>query len=139
MDTEHSTPKLLSMPHGISDSSNTDVSKETNTVDAPSEIIKVPARTVGKVIQVLRTAFGLSQTELAERLGTNSSYLSQIENGHSEPGNAILEKIAEEFEIPLAILLIDKHDPNSAMYKDLQDLLGKVVSMLITDGKLPAT
>lgn len=83
----------------------------------------------GKLIQLLRNAEGISQSELASRLEISRSYLSQVENGHNEPGMALLEKVAKYFDIPLAFLVIDKHRPDAEISKELQKLFAEVLSM----------
>ena len=42
-----------------------------------------------------RIAAGLTQKELAERIGTRQSNVSRIENGNSNPSIATLKRIAE--------------------------------------------
>lgn len=46
-------------------------------------------------IKKLREAEGLTQTELAERLGVDQSMISHIENGRKDPGVKLLIDIAE--------------------------------------------
>ncbi|MDE6704022.1 MAG: helix-turn-helix transcriptional regulator [Muribaculaceae bacterium] len=50
-------------------------------------------------IAKLRKAAGISQRELAERLGIRPSFLSAIENGRSRLPEAQLEKIKQIFKI----------------------------------------
>jgi DNA-binding XRE family transcriptional regulator len=40
---------------------------------------------VGILLQEIRHKKGLTQIELAEKIGTNKSYISRIENGRTEP------------------------------------------------------
>lgn len=48
-------------------------------------------------IRRYRMMKGLTQTELAKKLGIDRSYLSQIENG-KQPSLKLLERIAEELD-----------------------------------------
>ena len=52
-----------------------------------------------------RIKAGLTQKELAERIGTRQSNVSRIENGNSNPSIAILKRIAEATGTKLQIAL----------------------------------
>ena len=52
-----------------------------------------------------RIAAGLTQKELAERIGTRQSNVSRIENGNSNPSIATLKRIAEATGTKLQIAL----------------------------------
>ena len=68
---------------------------------------------IGNGIKVLRKKSGLSQTEFANSIGINQSYLSQIEGGKKNPSTDLLEKIANHFKTPLPILFwfcVDESD-----------------------------
>ena len=63
---------------------------------------------VGKIISDARKREKVTQQELAQRIGTNKSYISRIENGSVEPGAGmflrILSALGLRFEVsqPLA-------------------------------------
>ncbi len=82
---------------------------------------------MGKLISLLRTAQGLSQTGLASELSITRAYLSQVENGHKEPSLVLLRKIAEFFDIPLAVLLADENETDPLMMDELKRMLGEVL------------
>ena len=84
---------------------------------------------IGNLIRLLRTADNLSQTELAEFLGISRANLSQIENGHKDPGLPVLRKIAEYFRIPLPVLLADEAGEDSEVNQMLNKMLGDVLLM----------
>ena len=90
---------------------------------------------VGRIIHLLRVADGLSQSELADKLGISRAYLSQVETGHADPGLGLLKKVAKYFDIPLAILLPDEHEENSELFAELQKLLAQVLAAKITAKK----
>ena len=46
------------------------------------------------------------QSELADALGINRSYVSQWENGHSQPTRETMERISEILEIPIRMLFV---------------------------------
>lgn len=63
---------------------------------------------VGQIIYESRKRVKVTQQELAQRVGTNKSYISRIENGSVEPGAGmflrILSALGMRFEVsqPLA-------------------------------------
>ncbi len=60
---------------------------------------------LGNRVRALRKENGWTQVELAETLGIDRSYLSEIETGKKDPGLRILKAIADGFEITLSQLL----------------------------------
>jgi transcriptional regulator with XRE-family HTH domain len=58
----------------------------------------------GEVIRRRREALGMSQTQLAERLGTDRRQIQRWESGEREPGLATARQIAETLGITLAEL-----------------------------------
>ncbi|MBQ7171698.1 MAG: helix-turn-helix domain-containing protein [Clostridia bacterium] len=64
---------------------------------------------VGKTIAALRTANGISQQTLAERLSVSRELVSKWENGTRTPDYPTIERIAELFGVP-ADRILDKND-----------------------------
>lgn len=63
---------------------------------------------IGKRIQQLRLARGLSLSELAERADVAKSYLSAIErNIQGNPSIQVIEKLAAVLHVPMQTLLLD--------------------------------
>ncbi len=60
---------------------------------------------IGQTLKLLRTAAGLSQIRLAERLDVTPNYLSLVENDHREPSLTLLKKVAGELDVPLGYFL----------------------------------
>lgn len=60
---------------------------------------------VKMLIKEARERKGLSQTELAERLGVTKATVSGYETGASSPTVSTLQKIAKALDIPLKIIL----------------------------------
>ena len=50
-------------------------------------------RTVGKTISQLRQANGMTQQQLADRVGAKKSYISRIETGSVEPSAGLFLNI----------------------------------------------
>lgn len=59
----------------------------------------------GTNLRRIRRKQGLTQEELAYRVGMDVSYLSELENGRKEPCLRKMKEIAQALSIPLAQLL----------------------------------
>ena len=58
-------------------------------------------QTFGKKLQALRRAKGISQRDLAERVGVDFSYISKVENDRLPPPAAeTIERICSELSVP---------------------------------------
>ena len=60
---------------------------------------------LGKRVRKLRLERGWTQVEMAEMLGVDRSYLSEIETGKKDPSLRVLKTIADGFKLTLAQLL----------------------------------
>lgn len=60
---------------------------------------------LGNRVRNLRRQRGWTQVEMAEMLGVDRSYLSEIENGKKDPSLRVLKTIAEGFKLSLPQLL----------------------------------
>lgn len=60
---------------------------------------------VGEIVRELRTMRGLSQKELADRLGIERSQVSQIETGHYTPSINVLDTILGALDAHLEVEL----------------------------------
>jgi len=89
---------------------------------------------LGLNIRLARTRARLSQEELARRAGLNRTYLSQVENGHSDPTTSVVARLAEALGVSLADLLPGPPpdpepasrfttDPDECIYPGLLDFL----------------
>lgn len=57
---------------------------------------------LGESIRKIRQAKGLSQGEMQKRTGILRSYLSRVENGHTVPSLATLQRLASAMGVALA-------------------------------------
>ena len=64
--------------------------KKRDEYEAGYQIFKA-----GMLIQIKRLELGMTQAELAEKVGTTKSYISKIENNIKEARISTLEKIVE--------------------------------------------
>lgn len=82
----------------------------------------------GRIIKLLRTAEGLSQISLAAKLDVSRTYLSQVENNRKQPSLLFLKEISKTFNVPLALLLIDENDSDSAIFMELNRILSDLLT-----------
>jgi|SRR5580700_8849979 ribosome-binding protein aMBF1 (putative translation factor) len=61
-------------------------------------------------IHALREKRGLSQRELAERLGTTQSAIARLEAGNVSPSLATLDKVADALGVELVVSFVDLND-----------------------------
>lgn len=52
-------------------------------------------------ISIVRQSKGITQTELAKRLGMDRTHLSKVETGKVRPSTALLERIAEALDVSI--------------------------------------
>jgi len=57
---------------------------------------------LGELVRQIRLAKGLSQGEMQKRTGILRSYLSRVENGHTIPSFATLQRLAAAMDVTLA-------------------------------------
>lgn len=61
-------------------------------------------------VHALREKRGLSQRELAERLGTTQSAIARLEAGNVTPSLATLDKLADALGVELVVSFVDLND-----------------------------
>jgi transcriptional regulator with XRE-family HTH domain len=59
---------------------------------------------IGHIIKILRVALGLSQKDLAKRVGIQPHHLSLVEGGKRHSSLAVLREIARQFDVPVSLL-----------------------------------
>jgi transcriptional regulator with XRE-family HTH domain len=64
-------------------------------------------RRFGEKLRTLRTRHGLSMQALAEKLNSDSGYISQVENDKRQPGIDFAMQVALFFEVSTDVLLND--------------------------------
>ncbi len=67
---------------------------------------------IGKNIYSLRSSQRMTQDTLSRNVHISRTHLSNIENGKSTPGSAILEAIANYFQVSMESLLSDRFNPS---------------------------
>lgn len=84
------------------------------------------ARTVGANIARRRRHCGMTQAELAEKLGTGADSLSRIEKGVVAPRFGRLEQIARELHCSVADLFRTPDDTLASKAEAIADLMGRL-------------
>lgn len=62
-------------------------------------------KTICKRIKKFRNEMGLTQEELAEKVGVSRVYIGYVEQGRNSPSLEILEKIAKSLKVKISDLL----------------------------------
>jgi len=62
---------------------------------------------VGKAVRRIRQQKNLRQAELAQEAGITASFLSLIETGKRHPSLALLERLSNELDVPMDVVLWD--------------------------------
>lgn len=81
-------------------------------------------QTVGRQIRRVRMDNAMTQQSFARRIGVNASYIGPLEKGMKAPSIATLEKIAQEFSVPIFSFFVDEHIENQAFSDRIRALVG---------------
>ena len=93
----------------------------------------------GRAIRVVRSAHGLSQRQLADRIGGSPSHLSLIESGKRAPSLKLLEEIADSLAVPMHLLTLLASDvgvvddPKHA--EQIADVAKALLRVLVSEGQ----
>ncbi|MBI4768278.1 MAG: helix-turn-helix transcriptional regulator [Deltaproteobacteria bacterium] len=90
-------------------------------------------KTIGKKIQKAREEAGLSQEELASRLGYSQAALSNYELGKRRLYLANIEQIARELNKPLSYFLDESHLPVQEIRKEGNDEILEEIGRLLSE------
>ena len=89
----------------------------------------------GTVLKMIRTSMGLSQKDMANKLGITQNYLSLIEHGKKEPSSEILTQFAGALHFSKEALKVISTDvPYELKDGDREDFLKlqrNILSLLI--------
>lgn len=86
---------------------------------------------ISNTIKLCRTARGLSQAELAEKVGVSTSYISLIEKGKRDISMSMLSNLAKGLDAPIEILLFMAADKEKI--RNLDSQLADDISMAVLD------
>lgn len=84
----------------------------------------------GKAIKVARSVAGLTQRELAAKVGITPSYLSLIEAGRRSPTLPTVERIARCIGLPVHLLFLLAAEPDQLKKASKQDIAAVANTLL---------
>lgn len=95
----------------------------------------------GRAIRIVRTAHGLTQTELAERLSIGSSQLSLVEAGRRKPSLKVLDEVSNALGVPAHLLTLLASEPEDIDDKrnapEIAELAKALLKLLVSAGRQP--
>lgn len=108
----HTTPAYL-----MGWEENSTQEQEANADPELSDRLKELRKKFSERLRLLRTTSGLSQRELAQKIGVSKSSINMYERGEREPGFETLESVADLFRVDINYLLGRSDDPHSGTKK----------------------
>jgi len=108
-----------------------------NLFSSGGGIMADSAKRIGRIIRTLRAQRGMTQAQLAELASISPAYMSLIERGKRNAEMDVLERIAAQFNLPLAILIFLSQDYSEleAVDKELAERLATLTLKLIEKQK----
>lgn len=94
----------------------------------------------GKAFRIIRAAFGLRQSELAERMPITASQLSLIEAGKRQPSLRVVNALAAAVGIPAALISLlasTADDVESKSNEEISDLARALLRLLVSAKEEP--
>jgi len=88
-----------------------------------------------RAFRIVRAAFGLRQSELAERMPVTASQLSLIEAGKRQPSLRVVSALAEAVGMPAALITLlaaSAEDLESKSDEDISDLARALLRLLVS-------
>lgn len=85
-----------------------------------------------KAFRVIRAAYGLQQSELAERMNISASQLSLIENGKRQPSLRTVANLGTATGVPTSLIALLASTADEVQRQDLSDLARALLRLLIS-------
>jgi XRE family transcriptional regulator, fatty acid utilization regulator len=89
------------------------------------------AMNYGKAIRICRSAYGLTQGELAKRLRIGASQLSLIESGKRQPSLGVLNDISAALGVPPHLLTLLASEPGEMDKRGNEEELAELAKALL--------
>jgi len=89
---------------------------------------------LAKAIKLIRTASGLKQKEVADKLGATSNYISLVENGKREPSISFLKRLAAVLGVPVGLFFLWEQESAGRSEKSInkiRSLLARLEAMYV--------
>jgi transcriptional regulator with XRE-family HTH domain len=93
-----------------------------------------------KAFRIIRAAFGLKQSELAERMPISASQLSLIEAGKRQPSVGVIDALARAVGVPSALVSLlasAESDVERRSREDISDLATALLRVLVAARSSP--
>jgi transcriptional regulator with XRE-family HTH domain len=81
---------------------------------------------IGEAIKLIRQVAGLTQEQMAARLGITSNYVSLLENEKATPKLSLLQRIEDQFDVPRSFILWNSHFETRKNNADLSERYRKL-------------
>ena len=94
----------------------------------------------GKAFRIIRAAFGLRQSELADRIPISASQLSLIEAGKRQPSLRVVSALAQAVGVPPALVTLlasTEADIGAKADQDISDLARALLRLLVSAKEEP--
>ena len=94
----------------------------------------------GKAFRIIRAAFGLRQSELAERMPISASQLSLIEAGKRQPSLKVVNALARAVRVPAALVTLlasTAQEVEERPADDISDLARALLKLLVSAKEEP--
>ena len=93
---------------------------------------------IGDTLKHIRGIYGYKASELCEKLGISSSYLSEIENNKKQPSLELLEKYSQIYGMKMSslILLSENYDDANSQNKGdkfIRNMMIKFIERMTPD------
>ena len=88
-----------------------------------------------KAFRIIRAAFGLRQSELADRMPISASQLSLIEAGKRQPSLRVVNALAQAVGVPAALVTLlasTEEDVQATPDQDISDLARALLRLLVS-------
>ena len=90
---------------------------------------------LSEALRLLRVFHDLKQIELAEQLDLSKSYVSEIENGNRTPSLEVIEKYADNFNVPVSSIMffseqLEKHGETLRVSNARKVIASKILNFL---------
>ena len=88
-----------------------------------------------KAFRIIRAAFGLKQSELADRMVISASQLSLIEAGKRQPSLRVVNALARAVGVPAALVSLlasSEEDVDERASGDISDLARALLRLLVS-------
>ncbi|MCH9694146.1 MAG: helix-turn-helix domain-containing protein [Gammaproteobacteria bacterium] len=84
-----------------------------------------------KAFRVVRAAYGMQQSELAERIGISASQLSLIEKGKRQPSLKVIGNLSGATGVPTPLITLLASDPSDVVDQDFSGLANTLLRLLV--------